>query len=230
MSGGANALAHFISISLSFAHDAGRHLPSPGRPHAAGRLRAALRRGADGVGAEGGVRGQPAGDLTASGGAEGGGTGGRTAARALRLLPDRARRAGAAGRLDRAHPRLLARAHRAAEGRAEEDGSMSDVAADTDALTFEAELDAPPDQVWRALSEPEVGAAEVVGGEPGSRLDLAWPTRDGDSLVSFEIAAGEGGGTHLVIVHRAPAMLAEVLPFRPRARRTQLSSGWRMAA
>ena len=117
---------------------------------------------------------------------------------------------------------------------------MSDAPADTADLTFEADLDAPPDQVWRALTEPElreawlgepeVGAAAVVGGEPGSRLDLAWPTRDGESLVSFEIAAGEGGGTHLIIVHRAPAMLCEVIPFRPRARRTVLSSGWRMAA
>jgi uncharacterized protein YndB with AHSA1/START domain len=117
---------------------------------------------------------------------------------------------------------------------------MSDVAADTADLTFEAELDAPPDQVWRALTEPElreawlgepeVGAAAVVVAERGSRLDLAWPTRDGESLVSFEISAGEAGGTHLTIVHRAPAMLAEVLTFRPRARRTGLSSGWRMAA
>ena len=117
---------------------------------------------------------------------------------------------------------------------------MSDVAAETADLTFEADLDAPPDQVWRALTEPElreawlgepeVGAAEVVGGEPGSRLDLAWPTRDGESLVSFEIAAGQGGGTHLVIVHRPPAMLAEVVPFKPRARRPALTSSWRMAA
>jgi uncharacterized protein YndB with AHSA1/START domain len=115
---------------------------------------------------------------------------------------------------------------------------MSDVAADD--LTFEADLDAAPDQVWRALTEPalreawlgepEVGVAEVVGAEPDSRLDLAWPTRDGASLVSFEIEAGERGGTHLTIVHRPPARLAQVIPFRPRAHLTVLSSGWRMAA
>jgi hypothetical protein len=117
---------------------------------------------------------------------------------------------------------------------------MSDVATDTADLTFEADLDAPPEQVWRALTEPElrdawlgepeVGAPAVVGAEPGTRLDLAWPTRDGESLVSFEIVAGEGGGTHLTIIHRAPAMLAEVVRFRPRARRTAPSFGWRMAA
>ena len=118
---------------------------------------------------------------------------------------------------------------------------MNDVATDTADLTFEADLDAPPDRVWRALTEPqlraawlgepEVGAAAVIGAEPGSRLDLAWPTRDGESRVSFEIGAGEDGGTHLTIVHRVPALLAQVIPFAPRARRPAMSAtGWRMAA
>jgi uncharacterized protein YndB with AHSA1/START domain len=110
---------------------------------------------------------------------------------------------------------------------------MSD---DPDALVFEADLDAPPEKVWRAiatpalreawLGEPEAGPAEVVRADPGERLDLAWPTREGDSIVSFEIADGEGGGTHLTIVHRALAPNVVALPRRVVAR----AGGWRMAA
>ena len=110
---------------------------------------------------------------------------------------------------------------------------MSD---DPEALVFEADLDAPPEKVWRAvatpelreawLGEPDAGPAEILRADPGERLDLAWPTRDGDSIVSFEIADGEGGGTHLTIVHRALAPNVVVLPRRVVAR----AGGWRMAA
>ena len=112
---------------------------------------------------------------------------------------------------------------------------MSD---DPDALVFEADLDAPPEKVWRALTtpelreawlgEPEAGPAEVLRADPGERLDLAWPTRDGDSLVSFEIGAGEGGGTRLVIIHRALA--PNIYALAPRRRAMVSSGGWRMAA
>ena len=106
-----------------------------------------------------------------------------------------------------------------------------------DVLTFETELDAPPDKVWRALAtpalrdawlgEPEAGPAEIVRADPGQRLDLAWPTREGDSLVSFEIERGQGGGTHLTIVHRALATNVVAL----RTRRVVASAcSWRMAA
>jgi uncharacterized protein YndB with AHSA1/START domain len=112
---------------------------------------------------------------------------------------------------------------------------MSD---DPEALVFEADLDAPPDRVWRALAtpelreawlgEPEAGPAEIVRADPGSRLDLAWPTREGDSLVSFEIGEGEGGGTRLTIVHRVLAPNVFALASR---RRTPASAcAWRMAA
>jgi uncharacterized protein YndB with AHSA1/START domain len=111
---------------------------------------------------------------------------------------------------------------------------MSD---DPEALVFEADLDAPPEKVWRALStpelrnawlgEPEAGPAEIVRADPGSRLDLTWPTREGDSLVSFEIEDGERGGTRLTIVHRALAPNVVVLHSRP----VRVSAGnWRMAA
>ena len=106
-----------------------------------------------------------------------------------------------------------------------------------DGLVFEAELEAAPEKVWRALAtpeirqawlgEPEAGPAEVAVAEPGSRLDLVWPTREGDTRVSFEIAPAEAGGTHITITHRA---MARVLTFRPRAGRMRMTSGWRMAA
>ncbi len=106
-----------------------------------------------------------------------------------------------------------------------------------DTLTFEADLDAPPEKVWRALAtpelreawlgEPETGSAQIVRADPGSRLDLAWPTREGESLVSFEIEDGEGGGTRLTIVHRALAPNVVALATR-RVRAAAIS--WRMAA
>ena len=108
----------------------------------------------------------------------------------------------------------------------------------TDILTFEADLDAPPEKVWRALAtpelreawlgEPEAGPAEIVQVDPGSRLDLAWPTREGDSLVSFEIGQGEGGGTRLTIVHRALA--PNVFAMAQRRRVVASACAWRMAA
>jgi len=111
---------------------------------------------------------------------------------------------------------------------------MSD---DPDALVFEADLDAPPDKVWRALAtpelreawlgEPEAGPAEILRVDPGERLDLAWPTHEGDSLVSFEIEDGEGGGTHLTIVHRALA--PNVVALRTR-RVVASAASWKMAA
>ena len=106
-----------------------------------------------------------------------------------------------------------------------------------DGLIFEAELEAAPEKVWRALAtpeireawlgEPEAGPAEVSRADPPSRLDLVWPTREGDTLVSFEVEPVEGGGAHITITHRA---VARVVPFRPRADRMRMSSDRRMAA
>jgi len=111
-------------------------------------------------------------------------------------------------------------------------------APDSNALVFECDLDAPPEKVWRAiatpelreawLGEPEAGPSEVTRAEPGERLDLTWPTREGKTLVSFEIEGGEGGGTHLTIVHRALAPNVAVL--RPRRAAPAPAGGWRMAA
>jgi uncharacterized protein YndB with AHSA1/START domain len=116
---------------------------------------------------------------------------------------------------------------------------MSDVSPEkADALVFECDLDAPPEKVWRAiatpeirqawLGEPDAGPSQVTRADPGERLDLSWPTRDGDSLVSFVITPGEDGGAHLTIVHRALA--PTVALFRPRRQPAISASGWRMAA
>jgi uncharacterized protein YndB with AHSA1/START domain len=126
---------------------------------------------------------------------------------------------------------------------------MSEVTADApsvdvvdDALVYEVDLDASPEQVWRAiatpelreawLGEPESGAAEVAAADAPERLDLVWPTEDGDSLISFEISPAEGG-SHLTITHRAPQPALEtatVLQFRPRMRTVAGAPRWRMAA
>jgi uncharacterized protein YndB with AHSA1/START domain len=108
----------------------------------------------------------------------------------------------------------------------------------SDALVFECDLDAPPEKVWRAiatpelreawLGEPEAGPSEVARALPGERLDLVWPTREGESLVSFEIADAEGGGTHLTVVHRVAAPTVAAL--RPRRVAQAPAGGWRMAA
>ena len=112
-----------------------------------------------------------------------------------------------------------------------------------DALVFEVDLEAPPERVWRAVSTPEIreawlgapddGAARVADADPPSRLDLVWPTREGDSLISFEISPADGG-SRLTITHRAPQEAA-VLAFKPertiRARPAVVSSPrWRLAA
>ena len=112
-----------------------------------------------------------------------------------------------------------------------------------DALVFEVDLEAPPEKVWRAVSTPEIreawlgepedGAARVAEADPPSRLDLVWPTREGDSLISFEISPADGG-SRLTITHRAPQE-ATVLAFKPKtvaraAPATPSATRWRMAA
>jgi uncharacterized protein YndB with AHSA1/START domain len=105
-------------------------------------------------------------------------------------------------------------------------------------LVFEVDLDAPPEKVWRALAtpelreawlgEPETGEAAVAGERAGERLDLVWPTREGESLVSFELRPADGG-SHLTITHRAP-VAASVIELRLRTKPIAPAGGWRMAA
>jgi len=108
-----------------------------------------------------------------------------------------------------------------------------------DAVVVECDLEAAPAKVWRAIAEPdlrdawlgeaEAGPAEVRRADPPGRLDLAWPTHEGESLISFEIDPSEDGGSHLRITHHAP-QTACVAPFRRRARSIVCAGQWRMAA
>lgn len=98
-------------------------------------------------------------------------------------------------------------------------------------VVVECELDAPPAQVWRALTEPdllarwlapndfraEIGArfslretdgaaidCEVLEVEPERRLAYRWQRDDEDavdSIVSFELTEAVAGRTHLRLVH-----------------------------
>jgi uncharacterized protein YndB with AHSA1/START domain len=108
-----------------------------------------------------------------------------------------------------------------------------------EAVVFEVDLAAPPEKVWRAIATPEIrdvwlgepadGRAKVADADPPSRLDLVWPTPEGDSLISFEISPAEGG-SRLTITHRAP-QAATVLAFRRRAvPAATCATGWRLAA
>ena len=89
---------------------------------------------------------------------------------------------------------------------------MSDEA---DTVVVDCDLDAPPETVWRALTEPDVrsrwleeadSCAEVVEAEPNESLRLAWRERDGtgalvESEVAFTLTPTISGGTRLRVVH-----------------------------
>jgi uncharacterized protein YndB with AHSA1/START domain len=108
-----------------------------------------------------------------------------------------------------------------------------------DAVVVECDLEAPPAKVWRALAEPEIrtewlgeaeaGASQVRRAEPPERLDLAWPTGEGECLISFEINPSQDGGSHLTITHHAPPS-ASVVRLEPRTKPPTSVGQWRMAA
>ena len=114
-----------------------------------------------------------------------------------------------------------------------------------DALVFGVDLEVPcrrrssacaqrAQETARGLAGRARGgrAAEVAGERAGERLDLIWPTREGDSLVSFEGSTPTDDGSHLDD-HAQGARHAAKLEFRPRIKRPALVSGfggWRMAA
>ncbi|TWS94466.1 SRPBCC domain-containing protein [Reyranella sp. CPCC 100927] len=115
---------------------------------------------------------------------------------------------------------------------------MTDDRACDDSITVECDLDQPPAQVWRALTEPELLAAwlmpndirpavgdrfvlqgepdvggaidcEVLAAEPHRLLRYSWRGGEGlDSVVTFELAGTPSGGTHLRIVHNGFATMA----------------------
>lgn len=86
---------------------------------------------------------------------------------------------------------------------------------DNKKLEFEVDFDAPPEKVWRAMTDPDLRArwlpadfltdADPVVETPGSRV--SYRMRDDEppyleSLATFEIAPNDEGGTRLVIRHR----------------------------
>jgi uncharacterized protein YndB with AHSA1/START domain len=111
---------------------------------------------------------------------------------------------------------------------------MSEPSSNNEELVFEAYLEALPEQVWRALSVPELraawlgeaeeAAAEVIRSDEGERLVLDWPSGGLDTEVSFEIAPAEGGGTNLRIVHAVRRETSNVVAFPRRSVMTAASS------
>jgi len=92
-------------------------------------------------------------------------------------------------------------------------------------LTFDYELDAPPEKVWRALTVPafvdrwltpdqperdaKTIATEVIEAEPPHRLSWNWrEAGEPEGVVTFTLTPNETGGTSLRLVHvrRLPAM------------------------
>ncbi|HEX2890344.1 SRPBCC domain-containing protein [Vineibacter terrae] len=108
---------------------------------------------------------------------------------------------------------------------------MTDDTARDDSITVDCTLDEPPEQVWRALTEPallaqwlmpndispgigdrftlhgspDAGGAidcEVLAAEPPRLLRYSWRGSEGlDTVVTFELSGTTVGGTHLRIVH-----------------------------
>lgn len=82
-------------------------------------------------------------------------------------------------------------------------------------LEFEADFDAAPEKVWRAVTQPELRERWLPGGTladaepvvetPGSRV--SYRMRDDEpphlqSVATFELTPNGAGGTRLVIRHR----------------------------
>jgi uncharacterized protein YndB with AHSA1/START domain len=98
------------------------------------------------------------------------------------------------------------------------------------AVTFECELDAPPAQVWRAVTIPEFVAQwltpepagvtpaavsfRLLDEEPGQSARYLWREEASpfpESLVTFHLHPNEAGGTTFRIVHEMMTA-AHILP------------------
>ena len=94
---------------------------------------------------------------------------------------------------------------------------------ETDALTFECALDAPPEKVWRALTVPEYLERwlkpeqkielAVVTAEENRSLTYRWREAGQgalvgmeDSLVTFELTPTNDGGTWFRLTHAPMAV------------------------
>jgi uncharacterized protein YndB with AHSA1/START domain len=114
-------------------------------------------------------------------------------------------------------------------------------------IVVDCELEEPPEQVWRAVTEPDLLArwlpeaaekAEVVEARPGERLHLAWRERDEagglvESDVTFTLTPIITGGTRLRLVHdgfvRTPCVANAMLRLPGALRRPRLVLKGRLA-
>jgi uncharacterized protein YndB with AHSA1/START domain len=96
---------------------------------------------------------------------------------------------------------------------------MTDSAASgrTEELVLDYELDAPPEKVWRAISNPafrerwlpktELAEATPISSTPGK--EIRYRMRDDEppfleSVVTFQVRPNTAGGTKLRIIHGLP--------------------------
>jgi uncharacterized protein YndB with AHSA1/START domain len=103
-------------------------------------------------------------------------------------------------------------------------------------LSFECDLEAPPEKVWRALIIPDLRAAWLgeaeskacvtVEAAPPERLVVRWSLDDPPSTVTFDVTPRDGG-SRLTITHRPAATAVVRLTPRPA---TPVTSAWKMAA
>lgn len=106
-------------------------------------------------------------------------------------------------------------------------------------LVFEYEFDANPQKVWRAISIPELRAnwlpeQDLSRSEPVALIpekQVSYRMREAEppfleSLVTFQIAANDNGGTSLTIIHELDDAR---LHLQPQAANTNLQSVMRAA-
>ncbi|MET0284508.1 MAG: SRPBCC domain-containing protein [Polyangiales bacterium] len=115
---------------------------------------------------------------------------------------------------------------------------------DEQTLSFECQLDEPPAQVWRALTEPALLAQWLMDNdfaareghrctfrEPGTEVDcevltvererelrLRWREGALDSVVTFTLTPAIGGGTFLRLEHGGVERLRQGMTFLACAR------------
>jgi uncharacterized protein YndB with AHSA1/START domain len=128
---------------------------------------------------------------------------------------------------------------------------------DAHTVIVEADIEAVPETVWRAFSEPDLAAdwlapggmstepgerftldddgrridCEVLEADPARRLRLGWRESDGGiaSEVSFVLTPTPAGGTHLQVVHGPVVVSLALARIRTGTRSAgiQSTSAWR---
>jgi uncharacterized protein YndB with AHSA1/START domain len=117
-----------------------------------------------------------------------------------------------------------------------------------EAVVIECDLEATPDQAWRALTDPDlverwlapaeagVELGEPAELEPGREVRYRWRDADArESTVTFTLTE-TGAGVHLRIVHEPVVVLACARPRRARSARAvsraipRAGMVWRRAA